>query len=142
MQFIIYQIVVKYQEKENVNVTMVDAFVMHGAKVIERVEDEQDELGLVTFKHLYRTNITRINPKCFHSTKSVMIVDNHLPRKCLHRQTCRNVHVNSEQGYFLHYRFGNHKKSNDFHIIYDPVLLKYKDRVEEIVIKNLNEIYS
>ena len=113
--------------------------MIHGAKVIEQDKNiDTDQIDLIMFKNLYRNNISGANPKCFHSTKNVMIVDNHLPRNCLGGQSCINKLIKEDVGYFLHYR---HNKLSKQNAIFDNVILKYKYLLTNRVINQLNKIY-
>lgn len=117
----------------------VASYIMHGAKVYgeQAQTEEPDQLGLSVLAKLSRGNISRANPKCFHSTRRVVIVDNHMPRMCFDK--CENHLVNYNRGYFLHFRGDLLKTQNT---TFDSTLLKYKNRLERNVIEQLNKIYT
>ena len=96
--------------------------------------------------HLNRVDFQKNSPKCIYVSKMPLIVGHHSHVGCVDPGgICKPYLVDREDGYFLHHRFGQRIKSwcKDRHcVIYDPIVLKYKTRLEYNMKNALVQIFA
>ena len=90
--------------------------------------------------HLYRVPFGKVSgnkhkeqPKSLHDTSKVIKTSHHRNKGCVNRKQCRVYRVDTNDGYFLHHRIGwkvSDQCKNGKCVKYDPILLKYKTRLE------------
>ena len=85
--------------------------------------------------HLHRGQFQTMAQKCIHVTNLSMSAHHHGKAGCIGPPHCGTYIVNRNEGYFLHYRYGwtvaDQCKLNPKCLVkYDPVILKYKTRLE------------
>lgn len=113
---------------------------------------EYDENGLLyTMRHMHRANFTGKAPKSLHYTKNIKVIWNHAAVKCINHysdtEKCKLHWVDTSIGYLLHFRRGVNTPDNCTAnqpkecAIYDPVLLKYRNRLEVSVKSSLGAIF-
>ena len=90
--------------------------------------------------HLYRGKFNGFW-KCIHNTNKVLNVKHHHNVGCVNPGMCLTHKVNVSYGYFLHYRIGwkvRDECEDKKCVTYDPIILKYKPRLE----KNMKNILA
>ena len=93
---------------------------------------------MYTMSHVYRGYMYD-NKKCIHDTTKVLNAEHHRNFGCIDPNMCRTYKVNVKDAYFLHHRIGwdvDSQCRNRRCVKYDPIILKYKTRLE-IAMKNV-----
>jgi hypothetical protein len=97
---------------------------------------------MYTMSHVYRGFIYD-NKKCIHDTTKVLNAEHHKNVGCIDPGICQSYLVNIEDGYFLHYRIGWDIKCRKQKCVkYDPIVLKYKTRLESAMKNVLAHIFN
>ena len=106
----------------------------------------KSDVPMYSMSHLHRGDFrARDMPKCLHDTTKLLKMSHHHNNGCVRRQQCRTYDVQQKDGYILHYRIGwkvsDQCKGGDC-VLYDPTILKYKDRLEQNMKNVLNNILN
>ena len=90
-------------------------------------------------RHTYRAGFQSTGKKLIQVSDVAIDPWNHGNQGCVNRGPCFEYLVNPKDAYFLHYRNGwkvNNQCKDGKCVINDPVVLKYKTRLE-VAMKNI-----
>ena len=99
---------------------------------------------MYTTSHLYRVKSSTRFLKCIHKTNKVLNVKHHENIGCVNPGMCLTHNVKTKDGYFLHYRIGwkvSDQCGDKKCVTKDPIVLKYKPRLEKNVKNVLAQIF-
>ena len=88
---------------------------------------------MYTMLHPYRGEITNKGRKSIQVSDFALDPGNHFSFGCILQGDCKQYHVSPEDGYFLHYRINwtvNDQCKDGKCVEYDPIVFKYKSRLE------------
>ena len=117
----------------------------------DRVENSfKSDVPMYSMSHLHRVPFGKFSgtkhqeePKSLHDTSKVIKMSHHRNKGCVSREQCRVFNVNVNDGYFLHHRIGwkvTDQCKNGKCVEYDPILLKYRTRLENNMKKVLKDL--
>ena len=134
---------------EKINWSIVSEFIFDGARFFSDLVDNTSSPQMVdtiyTMSHTYRDGYQVNNWKTIQFSDLANDVSNHGNHGCIRREGCQRYKVSRKDGYFLHHRI-NWKVRDQCEdkkcVKYDPIVLKYKTRLERAVKNALADIFK
>ena len=115
--------------------TGVSTYRFKGARFFSDREENSsgsDDL-MYTMNHLHRGNFQKTAEKCIQITQISLSANHHSRLGCVDPGKCHIHDVSPKDGYFVHHRIG-WKVSDECKdgkcVKYDPIVLKYKTKLE------------
>ena len=110
------------------------AYEFDGTKFFDHLSDNSSEEWMYSMVHTKRGRFQGDAKKCIQSSDLAMFPYNHGNEGCIESvKNCFTIKVDPKDGYFLHYRNNwkvNYECEDGKCVEYDPIVLKYKTRLE------------
>ena len=131
------------QNKANDSNEGISTYQFVGARYFIDLTENTSVDWMYTMRHTYRGSFQIDQWKCIHNTATVFNLVHHRNIGCVGSGQCKTLRVDVTDGYFLHHRIGWKVIDQTLSLehfenvtINDPIILKYKTRLE-IAMKNI-----
>ena len=119
-------------------------YQFNGARFLSDITNKSSGQNnmMYTMSHLHRGKFQGFAPKNIHVSQWALTAGHHTNMACIDAWKCVTYRVKISDGYFLHHRIGwslNDIK-NKSTVVYDPIALKYKTRLERNMKNVLDQI--